>query len=81
MAVGNSAPGMVDLQEAERDCSQALAAEYLAKEGSGLDHRVYPVPEHIDREIARLKLDTLGVKIDALTREQRRYLASWELGT
>jgi len=61
--------------------NQALAAEYLAKEGSGLDHRVYPVPEHIDREIARLKLDTMGVKIDELTREQHKYLASWELGT
>jgi len=61
--------------------NQALAAEYLAKEGAELENKVYPVPERIDREIARLKLDTMGVRIDALTREQGRYLASWELGT
>jgi adenosylhomocysteinase len=42
---------------------------------------VYDVPEEIDREVARLKLESLGVRIDALTEEQQRYLASWETGT
>jgi adenosylhomocysteinase len=61
--------------------NQALAAEYLAKEGGRLERRVYAVPAHIDREIARLKLATMKVTIDSLTVEQRKYLASWELGT
>ena len=43
--------------------------------------RVYPVPEEIDKEIARLKLATMGVEIDQLTEEQERYLASWQEGT
>ncbi|MEK6532199.1 MAG: adenosylhomocysteinase [Deltaproteobacteria bacterium] len=61
--------------------NQALAADYLAKEWKGLKKEVYIVPLKIDREIARLKLQCLGMKIDALTAEQKKYLASWEMGT
>ena len=43
--------------------------------------KVYKVPEHIDKEIARLKLKALGVKIDGLTKKQKEYLSSWEIGT
>ena len=46
-----------------------------------LERRVYPVPEEIDAEIARLKLATMGIDIDTLTEEQERYLASWDEGT
>ena len=61
--------------------NQALSAEYLVKEGKGLKRQVYPVPVAIDREIARLKLETMGVRIDALTAEQQTYLSSWSEGT
>jgi len=61
--------------------NQALGAEFIAKEGPGLENRVYAVPKHIDEEIAKLKLATLGVDIDTLTEEQQRYLASWDQGT
>jgi adenosylhomocysteinase len=61
--------------------NQALGAEFIAKEGPGLENRVYAVPRHIDEEIAKLKLATLGVGIDTLTDEQQRYLASWDQGT
>ena len=61
--------------------NQALALEYAARHASELDRRVYPVPSEIDREIARLKLETMGVEIDRLTEEQARYLASWDEGT
>jgi adenosylhomocysteinase len=61
--------------------NQALSAEYLVNHGNRLENKVYAVPENIDSEIARLKLKSLGVKIDQLTPEQREYLASWELGT
>jgi len=61
--------------------NQALGADYLVKKGKSLERRVYTVPESIDREIARLKLASLGMKIDRLTREQKKYLASWEMGT
>jgi adenosylhomocysteinase len=61
--------------------NQALSAEYMAREASRLEKRVYPVPAEIDREIARLKLGTMGVDIDVLTPEQERYLASWDQGT
>jgi adenosylhomocysteinase len=61
--------------------NQALCVEHLAREGAGLEPRVYPVPRRIDDEIAALKLAALGVRIDALTAEQSRYLASWEQGT
>jgi adenosylhomocysteinase len=60
---------------------QALSAEWVAKNAKTLDRRVYDVPEEIDREVARLKLATLGIEIDALTPEQERYLSSWREGT
>jgi adenosylhomocysteinase len=61
--------------------NQALSAEFVVKNADTLERKVYVVPEDIDREIARLKLETLGVDIDALTEEQARYLASWDEGT
>ena len=61
--------------------NQALGAEYLVKQGSGLSKDVHNVPAELDREIARLKLAAMGVGVDVLTPEQRRYLASWDLGT
>jgi adenosylhomocysteinase len=61
--------------------NQALSAEYMAKNARKLDKKVYPVPFDIDREIARLKLRAMGVRIDKLTPEQERYLASWQEGT
>jgi adenosylhomocysteinase len=61
--------------------NQALCAEHLARDGSRLEPQVHDVPVEIDREIARLKLDAMGVQIDTLTEEQVRYLGSWEEGT
>jgi len=61
--------------------NQALAADFLVKKGSTLSKEVYVVPTDIDREIARLKLASLGKTIDTLTREQKKYLASWDMGT
>jgi len=61
--------------------NQALAADYLVKRGKKLSKEVYVVPMEIDREIARLKLACLGKNIDVLTREQKKYLASWDMGT
>jgi adenosylhomocysteinase len=61
--------------------NQALAAEYLATHAGQLEKRVYSVPESIDRNIARLKLAAMGLRIDTLTDEQARYLAAWEEGT
>jgi adenosylhomocysteinase len=60
---------------------QALSAEWVAKNAKTLEKRVYDVPEDIDREVARLKLATLGIEIDSLTPEQERYLSSWREGT
>ena len=61
--------------------NQALASEYLKKEVAGFERRVYRVPEEIDREIAALKLNGMGIRIDVLTAEQEEYLSSWHLGT
>jgi adenosylhomocysteinase len=61
--------------------NQALSAEYMVKSGKELQKQVYPVPAEIDREIARLKLRSMGVAIDKLTPAQEKYLASWEEGT
>jgi adenosylhomocysteinase len=61
--------------------NQALSAEYLLQNGKSLEKKVYPVPEALDRQIARLKLDAMGVQIDKLTPEQEQYLASWDEGT
>ncbi len=61
--------------------NQALAAEHLARHGGELEKKVYVVPEEIDAEIARLKLEAMGVEIDRLTELQERYLHSWDQGT
>lgn len=61
--------------------NQALCVEYIVKNAKDLKRKVYPVPEAIDKEIAKLKLKSMGIKIDKLTGEQRKYLASWEMGT
>ena len=61
--------------------NQALALEYLVQNAEQLEKRVYTIPEEIDRQIAKLKLDAMGIRIDALSEEQVRYLASWEEGT
>ncbi len=61
--------------------NQALSAEYMVKYGKTLEKRVYSVPEDIDKEIARLKLEAMKVKIDTLTAQQVAYLGSWEEGT
>ncbi len=61
--------------------NQALAVEYLLKNASQLEKQVYPVPEAIDRQIARLKLDSMGILVDRLSPEQEQYLASWSEGT
>ena len=61
--------------------NQALSAEYMVKSGKSLENKVYGVPTEIDQEIARLKLNSMGVSIDTLTPEQVEYLASWSEGT
>jgi adenosylhomocysteinase len=61
--------------------NQALSAEYMAKNADKLEKKVYSVPHEIDAEIARLKLEAMGVTIDTLTEEQAKYLSSWEEGT
>jgi adenosylhomocysteinase len=61
--------------------NQALASEYAVENKGKLERKVYAVPEPIDKEIARLKLETMGVEIDRLTEEQERYLSSWSEGT
>lgn len=53
----------------------------MAKEHSALEKKVYPVPHAIDQEIARLKLASMGIRIDILTDDQKHYLSSWEMGT
>ena len=70
-------PAVMDMSFA----NQALAAEYIVKTHDKLENRVYPVPKEMDKEIARLKLKSMGVRIDKLTKEQKEYLASWHLGT
>jgi len=61
--------------------NQALSLEYMVKSGGELTKKVYGVPEQIDREIARLKMDAMNVEIDVLTEQQIAYLNSWEEGT
>jgi len=61
--------------------NQALSAEYMVKNAKKLEPKVYPVPAEIDREVARLKLDAMGIGIDKLTPEQEEYLSSWSEGT
>jgi adenosylhomocysteinase len=61
--------------------NQAMSALYLLKKGKKLEKKVYPVPREIDDDIARMKLKSLGITIDKLTPEQKKYLAAWEEGT
>jgi len=61
--------------------NQALSVEYLSREGQNLKEKVYAVPREIDEEIARMKLKSMGIKIDNLTDEQKKYLLDWEEGT
>jgi adenosylhomocysteinase len=78
LAAGEGHPGAVmDVDFA----AEALCLEHLVKHGPALEPGVHGVPEEIDREVARLKLESLGIEIDALTDDQRRYLSSWEHGT
>jgi len=61
--------------------NQALSAEYMVKNHASLEKKVYPVPEELDKQVARMKLEAMAVKIDRLTLEQEHYLASWNEGT
>ncbi len=61
--------------------NQALCLEYMVKNKERLEPKIYPVPEEIDRQVARLKLNSMGIDIDSLTPEQKEYLTSWEQGT
>jgi adenosylhomocysteinase len=61
--------------------NQALSVQYAVRHAGRLENRVYPVPKKVDAEVARLKLRSMGIKIDSLTAEQQRYLRSWEAGT
>ncbi len=61
--------------------NQALSAEYMVKNHSRLEKRVYAVPEDLDKQVARMKLESMGVRIDKLTPEQEHYLSSWSEGT
>jgi adenosylhomocysteinase len=61
--------------------NQALCVEYLVKNAKMLENKVYNVPEELDKAVAEMKLKSLGIKIDKLTPEQKKYLHSWEMGT
>ncbi len=61
--------------------NQALSVEWISREGKTLENKVYPVPEHIDKNIARLKLESMGLEIEELTPEQEAYLKTWSQGT
>lgn len=61
--------------------NQAMSALHLLRKGKGMKRKVYNVPDKIDRDIAKMKLKTMGIKIDRLTAEQKRYLADWKEGT
>ena len=61
--------------------NQALSAEYMVKNHSTLQKQVYSVPENLDKQVAKLKLEAMKVSIDRLTMEQEHYLASWSEGT
>jgi len=61
--------------------NQALSMEYILKNAGMFENRVYTIPEDIDREIARIKLASMGIQIDVLTEKQKKYLSSWEEGT
>ncbi|MBF0493636.1 MAG: adenosylhomocysteinase [Candidatus Omnitrophica bacterium] len=78
LAAAEGHPAMVmDMSFAD----QSLSAEYLVKNAKKLEKKVYAVPEHLDRNISELKLASMGIAIDALTPEQKKYLSSWQIGT
>jgi adenosylhomocysteinase len=70
-------PSVMDMSFA----NQALSVEYMVKRKKSLPVEVYPVPTVIDKMIAKEKLAAMNIAIDTLTREQKKYLASWEMGT
>ena len=70
-------PSVMDMSFA----NQALCAEYMVKNHRQLEKKVYKVPDELDKRVAKLKLDSVGIKIDRLTPEQEEYLASWSEGT
>ncbi len=70
-------PAVMDMSFAD----QALSAEYLVKNRNQLEKKVYKVPDELDKRVAKLKLESVGIKIDRLTPEQEEYLASWSEGT
>jgi adenosylhomocysteinase len=61
--------------------NQALSAEYMAKNHASMENKVYPVPEELDKQVAKMKLESMGFSIDKLTPEQEEYLAGWSEGT
>ena len=61
--------------------NQALSVDYLVRHHATLEKAVFPVPAELDRQIAKMKLEALGVKIDRLTVEQEQYLSGWSEGT
>jgi len=70
-------PSVMDMSFAD----QALSVEHMVKNYGSLEKRVYRVPEELDKRVARLKLESMGIKIDRLTPEQEEYLAGWSEGT
>jgi adenosylhomocysteinase len=70
-------PAVMDMSFA----NQALGALYIRQNHNALQKQVYAMPAEIDREVARLKLDSMGIRIDTLTAEQQTYLKSWQEGT
>ncbi len=70
-------PSVMDMSFAD----QALSVEYMVKNSASLEKTVYRVPEELDKRVAKLKLESMGIKIDKLTPEQEEYLASWSEGT
>jgi adenosylhomocysteinase len=70
-------PSVMDMSFAD----QALSAEFMVKNAKTLEKRVYKVPDELDKRVAKLKLESMGIKIDRLTPEQEEYLAGWAEGT
>jgi len=70
-------PSVMDMSFAD----QALSAEFMVKNYKDLEKKVYKVPDDLDKRVARLKLESMGIKIDKLTPEQEEYLAGWSEGT
>jgi adenosylhomocysteinase len=61
--------------------NQALSAEYMAKNHASMENKVYSVPEELDKNVAKMKLESMGFNIDKLSPEQEEYLAGWSEGT